>query len=78
MSGAKGKDKWQMVEEKQEELRRLTEEAWKKNEWELAALGERTLRTAEQSRKASGALKEAMKALNQELGRIPPDYGSCT
>ena len=69
-------DKWQMVEEKQEELRRLTEEAWKKNEWELAALGERTLRTVERSKAASGVLKEAMQALHQEIGRIPPDYDS--
>ncbi len=43
-------DKWLMVEAKLEELRELTEENWEKEEWELAALGQRTIRTVEQSR----------------------------
>ena len=62
--------KWQLVRVKQEELRRLTEEAWGKGEWELAALGERTLRTVEKSRAASDTLRDNMAALNHELGRI--------
>lgn len=78
MNSMKAENKWQMVEERQAELRRLTEEAWNKNEWELAALGERTLRTVEQSKTASVILRETMEALNQELDRISPDHGSRT
>ncbi len=36
--------KWRLVEEKKEVLRGLVEERWEKEDWELAALGERTLR----------------------------------
>lgn len=67
----KAENKWQLVKEKQEELRKLTEEAWGKDEWELAALGERTLRTVEQSKAAAGTLRDVMAALNRELERIP-------
>ena len=63
-------DKWQLIKEKQVELSRLTEEAWQKGEWELATLGERTLRTAEQSKSASDNLEKAMTALNLELSKL--------
>ena len=63
-------DKWQLVKEKQEELSRLTEEAWQKGEWELATLGERTLRTVKKSRAAADNLRDAMTALNHELSRL--------
>lgn len=67
----KAEGKWQLVKEKQEVLRKLTEEAWGKDEWELAALGERTLRTVEQSKVAADTLRNEMAALNHELGKIP-------
>ena len=54
----KAKDTWQMVEQKLQELHKLTEEAWEKEEWELAALGERTLKTVEQSKMAVADLKQ--------------------
>ncbi len=46
----KGSDKWQVVQEKLEELQKLVDENWDKGEWELAVLGEKTIRTVEQSK----------------------------
>lgn len=60
MNSMKAKDTWQMVEQKLQELRKLTEEAWGKEEWELAALGERTLNTVEQSKMAVADLKRRL------------------
>ncbi len=54
----KGSDKWDMVEEKLEELRRLVEENWDKKEWELAVLGEGTIRTVEQSKAAAAEMRQ--------------------
>lgn len=61
---------WELVAEKQAELRRLTEENWNKGEWELAALGERVLRTVEDSTAASEELHHNMAALNYEVSRL--------
>ena len=47
MNSMKTDHKWLMVAEKKEVLRELVEERWEKEDWELAALGERTLRTVE-------------------------------
>ncbi len=57
----KTSDKWQAVEEKLEELRRLVEEAWEKGEWEQAIRGEHTIRIVEQS-------KAAVEELRRQLG----------
>ncbi len=57
----KTSDKWQAVEEKLEELRRLVEEAWEKGEWEQAIRGENTIRIVEQS-------KAAVEELRRQLG----------
>ena len=40
----------------------------KKEEWELAALGERTLRTVEQSEATLELLKAKAEAFNRQLG----------
>ena len=64
------KSTWDLVKEKQEELSKLTEEAWRKGEWELAALGERTMRTAAKSIAASAKMNHAMKSLNHEINRL--------
>ncbi len=53
----KGSDKWDVVEEKLEELRGLVEENWAKGEWELAVLGESTIRTVEQSKTAAAEMR---------------------
>ncbi len=55
------KQTWQVVEEKLEELRRLVDGSWEKGEWELAVLGESTIRTVEES-------KAAVELLNRRLG----------
>ena len=65
---------WALVAEKQAELRRLTEENWNKGEWELAALGERVLRTVEDSTSASEQLHYNMAALNHEVSRLRQKY----
>jgi hypothetical protein len=40
---------WQLVKEKQEELRALVDENWNNKEYILATVGERTLRTVDSS-----------------------------
>ncbi len=51
-------DIWELVEGRMLELRILTDGNWKNSEWELAALGERVLRSVEESRVQSQALHE--------------------
>ncbi len=51
-------NRWQLVEEKQEELRKLVEENWFKGEWELAVLGESTLRIVGQSKAAATEMRK--------------------
>ena len=58
---------WKTVEEKQEELRGITEEAWRKEEWELATLGERTLRTVEQSKAEAETIETKVKVLKATM-----------
>lgn len=59
---------WRMVKEKKEVLRKLVEEGWGEEDWELAALGERTLRTVEQSKATVEALRTKAEALERQLG----------
>ena len=54
----KGSDKWYLVEEKLAELRGLVEENWGKEEWQLAVLGESTIRTVEQSKAAAAEMRQ--------------------
>ena len=70
MNSIKADDRWQMVEEKLEVLRGLTEERWRKEDWELATLGERTLRTVAQSKAAVEALKVKTETLDRQLQLI--------
>jgi len=60
-------DTWPVVERKMDELRSLTEEQWRKGEWELAALGERTLKTVEQSKAEAGEVKAKVKVLKATI-----------
>jgi hypothetical protein len=48
---------WRLVEEKIEELQKLAQEAWQKSEWEMAVLGESTIRAVKQSKAAVERLK---------------------
>jgi len=43
----KTNENWDIIEGKMLELRILTNANWKNSEWEVAALGERVLRTVE-------------------------------
>lgn len=63
-------DTWKLVQEKQAELRRLTEQNWKSGEYELAVLGEKTLRTVEQSSAAVNDLRRAMLGLHFQCRRL--------
>lgn len=63
-------DKWLMVEAKLEELRELTEENWEKEEWELAALGQRTIRTVEQSRFSAKEMIQRTTALANDINGL--------
>lgn len=54
----KSSAKWQDVENKLDELRRLVEENWDKEEWELAVLGESTIRTVEQSKISAEEMRQ--------------------
>ncbi len=54
----KASNKWLVVEENLEELRRLVGENWAKGERELAVLGERTIRTVEQSKAAAAEMRQ--------------------
>lgn len=44
-----GSEKWRLVEEKLAELRELVEENWDNGEWQLALMGENTIKTVEQT-----------------------------
>ncbi len=54
----KESDKWQIIEAKLEELRTLVEENWTKGEWQLAVLGESTIRTVEQSKASAEEMRQ--------------------
>jgi hypothetical protein len=54
---------WDQIEGKMVELRILTNANWRNSEWELAAMGERVLRTVE----ASKAESEKMRADAEHL-----------
>jgi len=61
---------WQQVDAKIHELRTLTENHWKNGEWELAALGKRIIRTAEQSKIESAALRSSYEALRESIENL--------
>jgi hypothetical protein len=52
------KETWDLIEAKMLELRVLTNANWKNAEWELAALGERVLRTVEMCKAESKKLRD--------------------
>ena len=54
------RETWKLVQQKQDELRSLTEQNWQNGEWELAALGERVLRTVTEAREASSSMRTAL------------------
>ncbi len=60
-------DKWLAVAAKLEELRVLTDRNWEKGEWEFAALGQRVIRTVEQSRFSAKEMIQQTTALTNDI-----------
>jgi hypothetical protein len=65
---------WDLVERKMLELRILTNANWSNSEWELAALGERVLRTVELSRAQSEKLREDAENLQRSLENLKKEW----
>jgi hypothetical protein len=67
-------DTWDLIEGKMLELRILTNANWKNAEWELAALGERVLRTVEVSKAESEKLRTGMGHLEQSIEKLKAEW----
>ncbi len=67
-------DIWELIEGKMLELRILTNANWKNSEWELAALGERVLRTAEMSKAASEKMRADNERLQQSIAELKSEW----
>lgn len=69
----KESDKWQLIEEKLCELRGLVDENWNKGEWQLAVLGESTIRTVEQSKDSAEEMRQQANHYLKTIKTIQPD-----
>jgi hypothetical protein len=65
---------WDIIEGKMLELRILTNANWKNSEWELAALGERVLRTVELSKAESEKLRGDAEHLQLSLENLKKEW----
>ena len=65
---------WDQIEGKMLELRILTNANWKNAEWELAALGERVLRTVEMSKAASEKMRADAANLEKSVAQLKEEY----
>jgi hypothetical protein len=61
---------WDLIEGKMLELRILTNANWKNSEWELAALGERVLRTVEMSKAESAKMHSDYANLQHSIDEL--------
>jgi hypothetical protein len=68
------KETWEAIEGKMLELRILTNANWKNSEWELAALGERVLRTVEASKAESELLRSETERLQSSVDNLKQEY----
>jgi hypothetical protein len=68
------KETWDAIEGKMLELRILTNANWKNSEWELAALGERVLRTVEASKAESELMLADAERLQKSIENLRQDY----
>lgn len=66
----KTNDTWDIIEGKMLELRILTNANWKNSEWEVAALGERVLRTVEMAKAESERMRSDYESLTQSLENL--------
>jgi hypothetical protein len=67
-------DTWELIQGKMLELRILTNANWKNSEWELAALGERVLRTVEMSRAESEKMQADYENLQQSIEELRQEW----
>jgi hypothetical protein len=65
---------WDMIEGKMLELRILTNANWKNSEWELAALGERVLRTVELAKAESEKLRDDAEHLQNSVESLKKEW----
>lgn len=63
-------DKWQLVQEKIDELRVLVDNNWRNQEWSLAVLGEKVITTVERSRDSAAE----MRCQTAKLAEVIDDY----
>ena len=63
-------DKWLLVAEKIEELKKLAKQHWNNQEWELAALCESVIRTSDQSKDLFSALKADWEMASSFKGNV--------
>jgi hypothetical protein len=70
MSEMKTNETWDIIEGKMLELRILTNANWKNSEWEIAALGERVLRTVEMAKAESERMRSDYDNLNQSIDEL--------
>jgi hypothetical protein len=68
------KETWDAIEGKMLELRILTNANWKNSEWELAALGERVLRTVEASKAESERMLADADHLQKSIDNLKQEY----
>jgi hypothetical protein len=64
------KETWDAIEGKMLELRILTNANWKSSEWEIAALGERVLRTVEAAKAESELMRANMERLENSVADL--------
>ena len=69
---------WDTIEGKMLELRILTNANWKNSEWELAALGERVLRSVEAAKAQSESIRFNMEISTRSVERVPAGAASQT
>jgi hypothetical protein len=67
MTEMKTNETWDIIEGKMLELRILTNANWKNSEWEIAALGERVLRTVEMAKAESERMRHDHANLTQSI-----------
>jgi hypothetical protein len=67
-------DTWNLIEGKMLELRILTNANWKNQEYELAALGERVLRTVEMGKAESERMRADMDGLTQSIDELKSEW----
>ena len=67
-------DTWNLIEGKMLELRILTNANWKNQEYEVAALGERVLRTVEMAKAESERMRSDVENLTQSVEELKAEW----